>query len=387
MRFREFNKTEILDEGGKSGAVRYNSEVGMLAGFCGVDPNTFDPKNPADPNTGFAPNLLGRPDQVYKDIKNLVAPNFDVNIFAKWADIGKSFQQAMSVKLNHLGTTVASYGWAGGANIASGVADIAFEGSAVAGVSIKAEGGITLANLTPKVLGLTPERGSDIFYHYAQAEYVEMKSKIFNDVLELAKQQPGQALDPMKQGKYTITYDQNTDQFTCTGKKTITATADKILGAVAKNAKWQRVFGDWFQANWASKKAYAQPLYEKLASVFEKTIESSLVEEGKLSTILRFGKVPYFYATPTNLYFVPSIDTMGDLQVMGLKYGRITQDGVQAADGTSQLFVAQIGVQGSKEFAELDIYIRYANGMFESNPTVRIQNLRNPQFISWEQLV
>jgi hypothetical protein len=127
-----------------------------------------------------------------------------------------------------------------------------------------------------------------------------------------------------------------------------------------------------------SKKDYATPLYSKLAKVFELTIENHLKQSGNLAGMMRFAKQPYFYASSNALYYVPSIDEVNDLEVRGLKYA--------APDGTAQLFAALIGRPGSTENAELDIYIRYANGMFETNPTVRIQNLKNPQFISWEKL-
>jgi hypothetical protein len=268
-------------------------------------------------------------------------------------------------------------GWAGGANKASNAADIAFVGSAVAGISVKAEGGITLANLTPKALGLTPEKGNDIFYHYAQKEFNTMKTQIFNDVLAEAKAQPGEPLVPIKE-PYSITFDPNTQKYTCVGKKTFVGDASAILAAVSKNAPWQRPFGDWFQINWATKKSYATPLYTKIAKAFEVTIEQHLQGSDALANVLRFSDVPYFYMSTTGLYYVPSKEEVKDLELKGIKYSE--------PDGSSQLFIAQVGMKGSDQFAEIDIYVRYANGMFESNPTVRVQRLKNPQFLGWAML-
>jgi len=45
-----------------------------------------------------------------------------------------------------------------------------------------------------------------------------------------------------------------------------------------------------------------------------------------------------------------------------------------------------IGNAGSNNAAEIDVYMRYANGMFACNPTVRVQSLQYPEFISWELL-
>lgn len=372
MRFSEFSKP--LEEGGKSSGVRYNSEIAMLCALAGVDPESF---NPSKPELTLPAQILSDPNSTYNSIKKLLAPNFDQGLFLRWHQIGTGYAELINKKLAENGQSVAQFTWAGGKNKADNAADVGFEGTDVAGISLKAEGGITLANLTPKVLGLTPERGNDIFYQYAQEEFKKMKQDIFNDVLALAQSKPGEVIAPISD-KYTIVFDPNTQKFTCKGKTSLTADANTIIASSGKNAKWQRVFGDWFQTNWQSKKAYATPLFSKIATVFEAIIENTLKQNASLTSMLRFSKQPYFYASVNGLYYVPSITEVEDLQLMGLKYG--------APDGTSQLFVAQIGRPDSNEFAELDLYIRYANGMFESNPTVRVQTLRNPQFISWEKL-
>lgn len=374
MRFHEFKPQLKLDEGGKSSGRRYNSEIAILCALAGVDISSFDPNAPERtlPATAF-----DNPKVVFNDIKKLLAPNFEPELFQRWYDIGAGYAGLINSRMAEKGSEIGQLSWAGGKNQAENATDVGFVGSDIAGISIKAEGGITLANLTPKALGLTPDKGNDIFYHYAQEEFKSMKTKIFTDVLNLAKSKPGEVIAPLSE-KYSIVFDPATQKYTCKGKKVLTADANTILGSVAKNSSWQRVFGDWFQANWQTKKAYATPLFKKIASAFEVTIEQHLQQSSSLINMLRFAKEPYFYISTTGLYYVPSLDEVQDLKLMGLKYG--------APDGTSQLFVAQIGRPDSQEFAELDIYVRYANGMFEANPTVRVQTLRNPQFISWEKL-
>jgi hypothetical protein len=374
MRFQEFKPQQILDEGGASGTVRYNSEIGILLALAGVGLGNM---NWQDPATSIPAKMLANPDRVYADIKKLVVPNYEETTLRQWYRIAQQHKPAIDAKLQELGTTMGQLGWAGGANKANNAADIAFVGSTVAGISVKAEGGITLANLTPKALGLTPERGSDIFYHYAQEEFKTMKTQIFNDVLAQAKSQPGTPLTPIKE-PYSITYDPNTDKYTCAGKKTFVGDANAILAASQKNSSWQRPFGDWFQINWASKKSYATPLYNKIAKAFEVTIEQHLQGSDAIANVLRFSDVPYFYMSATGLYYVPSKEEVKDLELKGIRYAE--------PDGSSQLFIAQIGMKGSDKFAEIDIYVRYANGMFESNPTVRVQRLSNPQYLGWALL-
>jgi hypothetical protein len=371
-----FTNEEAIFEGGKSGGTRYNTEVGLLVGFMAIDPEQFDPNYP---EKTMKENLLRDPKKVYADIKSLLAPNFDRPRFIEWARKAPIYQKLMAPKISAKKTRVEKYGWAGGTNLSSdGPADVAFVGCDIYGVSVKAEGGITLGNLTVKHLGLDPEKGNDIFYHYAQNEFVQMKMSIFTDVLDAAIAKPNQVLS-FRDPKYTIIFDSATKKFTCTGKKVFSGTKEQILKpeVLQKNSPWQRVFGDWFQLNWQTKKQYAAPLFKKIAEEFERTIQEHLMKSG-VATILRFEDRPYFYASDTSLYYVPSKKEAPDLVVKSIKYA--------APDGTSQLFSALIGRPDSDDAAEIGVYIRYANGMFEANPTCRIQNLKNPEFISWEKL-
>ena len=361
-----------------SGGVRYNSEVGLMAGFMRLPLEEFDPMNP---ERTMPERLLGDAQSVYKDIKNLLAPVYDEAMFAKWYNLGEVYGYAMNEKLTNTSRRVTAFGWAGGTNQSeSGPSDVEFIGSDVAGVSVKAEGGITLANLTPKTLGLEPPPKEDVFAAYAQTEYLQMKRNVFTEVMNIAKSQPGVPVAALSDA-YSVTFNPDTNTFLCKGKKTVDYTADQIMKELNRNATWQRGFGDWFQANFADYKHFADPLFKKVAVAFEKIIEDNLKDSKKLAGILQFAKIPYFYATPKSLYYVPSIDEVEDLEIKGIKYAD--------PDGTSQLFKAIIGRKDSIEGAnaELDIYVRYANGMFETNPTVRVQSLKNPQYIAWEKLV
>jgi hypothetical protein len=367
MRFHEFYQN--LEEGGKSDSIRYNSEVGVLYGFIGR--GKF---NPESPEASIPSTELANPTSCYKDIKNLVAPNFMPDTFELWAAKAPEVKEKI---LEKQGNFPRKLGWSGGQNIAGGVADIAFADGPTIGISVKAEGGITLANLTPKALGIETDKGVDVFDMYAGEEYLQMKQQVFAEVLELSKRQPNKPLMPID--RYGITYVPETEQFTINLKNgTVSMTEEQIMGAIRKNKQWQRVFGDWFQANFAEKKAYATPLYSKIAKVFEATIEKSLSESAKLAGILRFGPKPYYYLSAKGLYYVPSANDVQNLQLKKIRYAQ--------PNGTAQRFIAEIGRADSKDNAELDIYIRYANGMFESNPTVRIQSLKNPQYIGWELL-
>jgi len=368
MRYTQF-KPNTINEGGNSSGVRYNSEVGLLHTFAGA--KEFDPNDVAG---SFDLSKLENPEAVVAGIQKFLVPDYNEKIFSAWRNIGELYQSHMASKLSTMPTR---FGWVGGAN-AGPVADVEFIDHECSGISVKDAGGITLKNLTPKSLGIDGEYGIDVFAYHAEEDYIKMKQAIFNDVMDLAQKSPDTRIAPITD-KYAITYLSQQDKFYCEGKNKVELSRNDILNSVSKNAKWQRVFGDWFQANWSTKKQYAEPLYLDIAKTFEKVIENSLQDRSKLTTTLAFEDKSYFYATPKSLFFVPSVNDLDDISIKNLKYG--------APDGTSQKYLAEIGMPGSIENAAIIIYIRYANGMFETNPTVRIQSLRNPEFIGWQKLV
>jgi hypothetical protein len=444
MRFLEFKSPSIKEAKGKASnkATRYNTEVGLLVGMCGVNPETFDPLHPDDPTTGIPPNMLkDNGKRVYKDIVNFLGKNFDQAMFIEWANKAPGYMQKVSAKL---GKTPTVFDWAGGTNQnEEGVADIEFVGMENQGISVKAASGITLRNLTPKALGLTVERGNDVFYQYAGAEYKAMKESIFAKVLEEAKAKPGVNLGFHRESpdKYYIVYNPpktvtpaapapqqpvpdelsavkknaglppttsapavtptvdntqvNEDEqtstqegtWTCVGKTSFTGTRQQIMASVVPNKKWHRVFGDWFQANYQANKELAKPLYAAISNMFKNTMVQHLTQDRNLDTVLAMGKNSYFYVNDVDIFYVPSIDNVADLQLKKVDYGAISSTGtLEEADGTSQKFQAQVGRPSSTDNAKILIYIRYANGMFACNPTVRVQDLKDPVYLGWEHL-
>lgn len=374
MRFFEFNQS--LEEGGKSDKKRYNSEVGLIYGFAnGGDPTDFDPANP---EASISAQSLQNPSQFYADVKKFLAPNFEPQRFAYWVNRANVLRSAIEEKIETFPT---QFGWAGGKNQSENAADVVFVGSSVAGISVK-DAGITLGNLTPASLGIEQERGVDVFSKYSKAHFDNLKTQVFRDLIAIAKSdKSGQPLSyhRTEPGKYTIQFNPEKNSFTIGYKgKVVEKTEQAIMAGVEKNAPWQRVFGDWFVANWASKKSYAQPLYRDLAARFATVINGHLQQSNQLKKILQFASVPYFYATEKHLYYVPSTEEAGELQLKKVTAGE--------PDGVSQYFYAEMGRPDSDETAKVQIYLRSANGLFASNTTVRVQNLVDPQFISWEEL-
>ena len=373
--FEVLDPKQQLDEGGKSDAVRYNSEIGLLLSFVNADPARFDP---AQPEKSIPASMLSNPEQTYADIKKLVAPAYIPDMLNRWVEYGNSTVKPLVVnKLIELGEVVDQFNWAGGKNQnAETSADVEFVGSTVSGCSVKEKSGITLNNPSPKDLGL--EVGGDAFLRYARPEYLSWKKGVFTAVLKAAKAAPGVKIGGILPWKYSVTYDPVTQKYTCTGKNQKVGTADEIFADMEKNAYWQRAFGDWFVVNFATQKGLMAPLIESISRQFTEIIKGHLSQSGNAAKLVKFVKRPFFYVNPNHVYYVPSIDDVADLTLKDVRFA--------APDGATMKFIAEIGMRDSDENAEVEIHVRYANGIFETNPTARVQSLKNAQFLSWSEL-
>ena len=374
MRLFEF-QDEQLNEGGKSDAVRYNSEVGMLLSFCSANIDKFDPSKP---EKSIPASMLANPQNTYNDIKKLLAPAYNPELLKRWYEYSQTTVKPIVVnKLVELGEVVDQINWAVGKNQnAETSADIEFVGSSISGVSIKEKSGITLNNPSPKDLGL--EVGGDAFLKYARPEYLSWKKGVFTQVLQLAQKNPGVKIGGKDNAKYYVVYDNNTKKFTCNGKNQKVGTSQEIMAEMEKNAFWQRAFGDWFVTNYASQKHLMAPLVEAISEKFTAIMKAHLSQGGTAAKLVKFVKRPFFYVNPAHVYYVPSIDDVADLTLKDVKFA--------APEGATMKFIAEIGMKDSEENAQVEIHVRYANGIFETNPTARVQSLKNAQFLSWEQL-
>lgn len=373
--FEVLDPKQQLDEGGKSDAVRYNSEIGLLLSFCNADPAKFDPNKP---EKSIPASMLSQPEQTYADIKKLVAPAYIPDMLNRWVEYGNSTVKPLVVnKLIELGEVVDQFNWAGGKNQnAETSADVEFVGSTVSGCSVKEKSGITLNNPSPKDLGL--EVGGDAFLKYARNEYLAWKKGVFTAVMKEAKAAPGTKIGGKDTEKYYVMYDPTTQKYTCNGKNQKVGTANEIFADMEKNAYWQRAFGDWFVVNFATQKGLMAPLIESISRQFTQIIKQHLSQSGNAAKLVKFVKRPFFYVNPNHVYYVPSIDDVADLTLKDVKFA--------APDGATMKFIAEIGMKDSDENAQVEIHVRYANGVYETNPTARVQSLKNATFLSWQEL-
>lgn len=375
--FEVIQPRQQLDEGGDSGGVRYNSELGLLLAFCNSSAKLFDPHNP---EKSIPATMLLDPKKTYDDIKKLVPKYYEPERLAWWVEHGKNVVRPIVVaKLIELNERVEQFNWAGGKNQNPETsADVEFVGSTISGCSVKEDSGITLNNPTPKDLGINNE--GDMFLQYAANEYKNWKKGTFEMVLAEAKANPGKHIGGKQPNKYYVVYDPKTKLYKCVGKNTFEGTAEEVIAKSSTNAKWQRGIGDWFVVNYKvpAVKALMTPLQNSISKQFSKMIKSHLATDNAAAKLLKFVKRPFFYVNPAHVYYVPSIDDVADLTLKDVIPGN--------ADGATIKFFAKVGMRDSEEDATVEIHVRYANGMFEENPTARVQSLKNPQFLSWEEL-
>ena len=348
--------------------VRFNSEVGYLFGLIGS--GDFDP---LEPEKSLPSDKLYDPNKVYGYIKTFLAKVYEPEVFNSWAATAK--QQKPTLEKRGGITNNTKYSWAAGNNIAGGPYDVRFHDAATGGIQVKA-GSKMLANLKPKSLGLETVRGEDIFVTYGNVEqWVSIKHKVFTDLLDHITVAN---VWPSDDAKYFIRTTETGYEIS-NGVKLKDFTREQILSNLKQNKTWQRVFGDWFNANWETYRDLIKPYFSEIAEKFETTIKGHLQNSDLLVDLLQFTDTPYFYTNGDSLYLVPTKEQVGELSLNDLKYGN--------PDGTGQLFVAKIGKPGAENNALLDVYVRYASGMFKTNPTARLQEFTDPEYISWEKII
>ncbi len=359
MRFRDI---KVVEANKGSGEVRYNTELAMLTAFAGG----------SDLNSIPDESLLN-PEKAKSEIKK-VSSFYNEKKFQQWMNISNSYKEKIKA---HSGSLPAKYDWVAGENQGA-VADLVFVDHPTSGISIKDDSGITLANLTPKSLGLEAETGKDVLQTYADKEFKRFKIRVFNLMMDEAEASPGTLIHPRPSGKErSIVYDNDSKKFIIKyDGGVLNLDRNEIIRTSPKNAKWQRVFGDWYQSNFQKFKGTMRPLVIKVSKSFEDIISNALSDSDSLKRILQFEDKPYYYATPKKLYYVPAKEKAGDLELKSVNFA--------APDGTSLLFRAKIGNKQSDDGATIDIYIRFANGLFATNSTARVQSLKNPELIAWD---
>ena len=373
--------------GQKSGGERYNTELACLMAYTGKFPDIkgFDPKAQGfKPEVWFDRTKLQNPEVTYREILKFLPQNYDPKIFNRFYVICQKSKP-----------TVLSYAkgpfkldWVGGANISDNPADVEFTHFSYHGLSIKGDSGITLANISPTKIGLE-EKVGDVVKYYADKThkglYDEWKKAVATSALRRAKAMAGRTYSPdPKSPYYNLTYDQKANNYLLGSKGGVSKvfTESEFYAVLGTNPEWQSVLGAHLTANKHEFKTVMTKVFKATAEGMAPAITKALADTAKVETMLNFAKKAYFYQTPKYLYLVPSkYDfTKTPLEVKGVTYD-ITED---RASGI--MLKVNIGLKGSSEFATIDLWIRYANRVFGSNATARVQSLTNPENIAWKKV-
>jgi len=415
VRAYEFLSERPIQEDKSSGATQFNSELGCMLGFVSGTA-TFEKLLAGAYNKKLL-NAEGIIAQATKD-KEM----YEQDYFNKWVTKGA----AIKSKIGYNGKV----GWDGvGQGNKGGVADVVFEDDAThSGISIKEKSGVTLTNTSPKELGF--DYTGDIFKSYFKEHWNTWKTKVIDKVLAAAESAApdrviGAPNDKKSQtgrdkiraiqynhedhtdeaGKvypaktYSIWYGKGPDIKTW---KRDAFTRDEIeKQALEGNSLMQRVFGDWYQTaikNDQQVLAYQEKLFTEFSKLAIATIGKALTKPEALTKLLQMSEEkPYYYympqgknksgkTIPEKLYEVPGTNDANSKINVNLKMASPIE--YKQVKGTGQKFHVKVknvanGEPGPEEYATVTLYVRYANGLFAENPTARVQELKNPEYLLW----
>ena len=93
-----------------------------------------------------------------------------------------------------------------------------------------------------------------------------------------------------------------------------------------------------------------------------------------------FGSSPYYYqlAKPFKVAYVPDFNTANDIEIVDITSPTRFSSGLKY-----KMALRRRGIEG---FATVEVHIRYAQGVFGSSPTFRVQSLKGHQYLYWELL-
>lgn len=362
--------------GGVSSRVRYNTEIATLYAYSG-NSNEF---NIEDINKNFLSENVYDFQNTMLQTKDFLKPVYDEKLFKIFYLAAYKTKKALNI--NEVMTK-----WVAGDNNASlSPADVEFIGSEYSGVSVKDKGGITLSNLSPKTLGIKTKTGVDIIYQFSNIDdrnmFAMMKRRVFVNLLNKVEIE---GLVTPRVHRYRIEYDMTRSIYIISYKhgKQIELSRSEILDEsnFVKNKLWHRVFGDYLVQNKQTYNKQLSLLYTTVSKNLIEIIKKTLNNHDDLLKILNISEKKYIYQTPNSSWVVPSAKTLIDA---GAKV-----DSIEIASGdfsSGVLFKLKMKTNKSMEKSSLDLYIRYANGVYAANPTVRVQSLRNVSGLEWEKI-
>jgi len=383
-RFKRF-----LIEGGKSGGTRYNTELASLLSLTnkqkGLD--GFDPKDPNfEPFDWFNPDKLYNGNQVRTEILKFLPRNYNESKFKSFYDSSMGFKSKILAQ-----SQPKVFTWIGGSNATGADAnpsDVEYVNNKLAGISIKDNTGITLSNLTPKSIGLTTPKGVDAikFYsHTAPSLFPLLKRKVIRETLKEVSAKNPKFVPDSKSAYYNIEYiDKN--NYKINSKKSSLIIDKKHFDNmsdddISKSSELHSVFGAYLTSNVNKFRPQIRALYNTVAKEIVPIIQNKMADSASIMRLLNLSPQPYIYQNPKHIYYVPSRQEFlnTELELKDIKFS----DTLKAS---GVLLTIQVGIKGKKEYATIDLWLRYGNRAYGANSTVRLQSIKNPENIAWKLL-
>ena len=382
-----------LTEGGDSSAKRFFSELGALAAWAdtGKKPS-FDPKNPEQ---WLDVNKIENPEQVFSDITRFLTPAIELdnsnsnkkNSFGLegYYEVSKRAKELILKDMAEKGIDPPTkFTWVGGENYSSVGAtpsDVEFVDNVIAGVSIKDDGGTGVANLGAGELEIDGK--GDLFVILARKQILELKRSVMTDLIDIVQQQGYYEAEGKSYYSMTWFPKQGVIQIVAKGKKDIAGTPDQLLsdGFLEKSNEYQRCLGDYFIRNGKNYSDLSQAVLVETSVKIRDAIEKKIIPNAKkLAKLGGFGSAPYYYqlAKPFKVAYVPDYNTANDIEIVDITSPSSFSSGLK--------YKISLRRRGIQEFATVEVYIRYAQGVFGSSPTFRVQSLKGHQYLYWELL-
>jgi len=267
--------------------------------------------------------------------------------------------------------------------------DILFVGSDYAGISVKASSSTTLANLTTKALGI--DNKGDLFQFFNKDLYNEWKETIILQLLSVAKKSPDKVIIPNPTRPYSIKYNSKAKTYTLghETKKTFKGKDIKpedVIGTnISSNTKWKTVFGIYFVQNKDNRiiRKLTKELYNSVAAQIFDKITETMTKDTAINSMMGIITKPYYYLNNKDLYRLPSRHELENKLEFKTTYSEVTDS---SKNITGLKFKCEGNIKGIKEKGSFEIQIRYADGVFASSPTVRVQQTKNLQYLGWKHL-
>lgn len=378
-----------LQEGGDSTAKRFYSELGALAAWAGKGGTpSFDAENPGE---WLDADKIENSKKVFSEITRFLKIANAVGLkdpkafgIQQYYEISKRARDFILQDMSSKGITPPSkFSWVGGENalsVGATPSDVNFVDNDIAGVSIKDDGGIGVGNLGAGELEF--EGRGDLFVILAPKEMFALKEAVMTSLLQEVKSK-GSYEVPGK-SYYSMLYDKDNNKFQINARdKAIAGTSEQLLswGFLQKSNEYQRCLGSYYLENYSKFASLSNDVLSQTADKIRDAIEKKIIPNAaKLAKLGGFGSRPYYYqlAKPFKVAFVPSASTADDIEIVGITS--------PSKMGAGLMFLIKMRRRGMEGTATVEAHIRYAQGVFGSSPTFRIQSLKGHENLYWEVL-